>query len=208
MKKFIFITLLIIIIDQCLKIYIKTHFKIGDSFPIIGILEMFFVENPGMAFGIYIVNGYLNQIIITSLRIIICIIFFTWTYKNIKKNKSNYFIISVSMIFAGAISNIIDNIFYGMIFDRGMYYSNYLNKWINYYGISKLTNNSYSFFMRGCVVDMISISLKNIIIPKWVPIIGGKYFDMFKPIFNIADISITFGTLLIIFNKKIFNKKI
>lgn len=202
MKKITLITLLILIIDQSIKFYIKTHFRIGESFPIISIFKILFVENPGMAFGIYIGHGYLYKIILTNLRLFICIFIFIWIYKNIKNNNSNKFIIPVSMIFAGAIGNIIDSMFYGMIFDKGMYYSNILNKWINYYGISKLSSNGYSFFMGGCVVDMICI--KNIIIPKFIPIIGDNSFELFNHIFNIADISISFGIvmLIIFFNKK------
>lgn len=205
MKKVTLITLLILIIDQSLKIYIKTHFKIGDTFPIIGIFKILFVENPGMAFGIYIGNGFLYKIILTNLRLFICIYIFIWIYKNIKKNKSKYLIISLSMILAGATSNIIDNMFYGIIFDKGMYYSNYFNEWRNYYGISSFSSKGYSFFMGGCVVDMISI--KKILIPTYIPIFGGKFLNLFNPIFNIADISISFGIgIIVLFYKKIFTK--
>lgn len=205
MKKFFIITFLVLLIDQSLKIYIKTHFKLGENVYIFGILEFLFIENPGMAYGWSLYSGYLGKIILSIIRLFFSIFILIWTNNHIRKGATNYFIIPISLIFAGAIGNLIDNIFYGLIFDTGTIFSKNLNTWISYPGISKLNiHNGYSFFMGGCVVDM--ISFKGISVPSWIPILGGYNFNGLYPIFNIADTSITIGILLLCyFFKQAFN---
>lgn len=202
MKKFFIISFLILLIDQSLKFYIKTHFKIGESLSIFGFLEFLFVENPGMAYGIKLYSGYQGKIILSLIRFFFSIYILLWTNDHIKKGASYYFLIPISLIFSGAVGNLIDNIFYGLIFDKGTIFSQKLNTWISYPGISKLTfKNGYSFILGGCVVDMISFS--NFHFPKWMPFIGEKNLYIFNSIFNIADTSITLGILLLSF---FFNK--
>lgn len=204
MKKFLIITFLVLLIDQSIKIYIKTHFRIGESLSIFGGLEFLFIENPGMAYGFKLSSGYQGKIILSLIRLFFSVFILIWANNHIRRGASYYFIIPVSLIFAGAVGNLIDNMFYGIIFDTGTVFSNKLNTWINYAGISKFNfkiNHGYSFIMGGCVVDMISFSISYL--PKWIPFLGGKTFDSFTPIFNIADTSITVGILSLCF---VFNK--
>lgn len=207
MKKFIIITLTIIVIDQIIKIYVKTHFNLGSTFLILPYLEFCFVENPGMACGLYLINGYKGKIILSFIRICIIIYIIKFIYKKYKYNIKNNFLIPISLILAGSFSNILDNLFYGLIFDSGMIFSSYFNKWIPYYGISHFNiYKGYSFFMGGAVVDMIALSIKHLYIPEYIPFIGGYNIYNFKSIFNIADISIFVGSILIIFFHKKYNK--
>lgn len=207
MKKILIITSFILLIDQGVKIYIKTHFKIGEIFSIFGFLEFLFIENPGMAYGINLYSGYNGKIILSLIRFFFSLFILIWANKNIVRGASHYFIIPISLIFAGAVGNLLDNLFYGLIFDKGTTFSKQLNTWISYQGISKLNinfNNGYSFFMGGCVVDMISFS--TIYCPKWIPFLGGENLNFLNPIFNIADISIVTGIILLSFSfKKAFN---
>lgn len=206
MKKFLIITFFVLLIDQIFKVYIKTHFRIGESLSIFGFLEFLFIENPGMAYGLNLYSGYQGKIILSLIRLFFSILILLWSNNNIRRGASYYFIIPISLIFAGAVGNLIDNIFYGLIFDTGTIFSKELNTWISYQGISKLTlfNKGYSFILGGCVVDMISFA--NFYLPKWIPFIGGKNLDFFNPIFNIADTSITIGILLLsLLFKKAFN---
>lgn len=218
MRKIISVTLLILLIDQWSKFYIKTQFHLGDSVPVLGLdwFRLTFVENPGMAYGIQF-GGLLGKYFLVMMRVFLIggmiFLFRKW----LKENASNYLIIPMAMIFAGAIGNLIDGIFYGMIFDSGTIYdetilnpnTGKLGEWIGYDGVSKITTfgNGYSHFMKGCVVDMLHFPLINWEIPENIPIIGGKHIEFFKYIFNVADSAITVGgVLLFIFRKKAFPK--
>lgn len=205
-KKFIFITIIILLLDQISKIYIKTHFKLGDKYYISKYIELFFLENPGIAYGFDIGIGHLGKILLSLIRLLLIIYIIFIIKKNIKNINYDYFIFSISLIFAGAIGNLIDSIFYGIIFDTGTVYNNSINKWIGYNNISNISiiNNCYSNLMEGCVVDFLSFPfMDKYILPKWIPYIGNFHLEYFKPIFNISDISIFLGTFLFIFNKKI-----
>jgi signal peptidase II len=127
--------------------------------------------------------------------------------KWLQKGESNYLLIPMAMIFAGAIGNLIDGMFYGLIFDSGTVYDEGINRWIDYDGVSKLTSfgHGYSTFMKGCVVDMLHFPLVDWNVPSSWPLIGGKHIEFFKYIFNVADSAITVGAaLLLIFRKKAF----
>ena len=127
--------------------------------------------------------------------------------KWISQGASNYLLLPAAMIFAGAIGNIFDGMFYGMIFDSGMTYDESINRWIDYGGISKITafGDGYSHFMKGCVVDMLHFPLVDWNVPESWPLIGGQHIEFFKYIFNVADSAITVGAaLLLIFRKKAF----
>lgn len=218
MKKIILLTLLILLIDQGSKFYIKTNFHLGDSVPILGLdwFRLTFVENPGMAYGLQF-GGIIGKYSLVIMRILLIggmvYLFRKW----LKQGVSNYLLIPMTMIFAGAIGNLIDGIFYGMIFDSGTIYdetilntnTGQLGQWIGYDGISKIVpfGEGYSHLMKGCVVDMLHFPLINWQVPESFPIIGGKHIEFFKYIFNIADSAITIGgTLLFIFQKKAFPK--
>lgn len=205
MKKIVFITLIILLIDQCSKIYIKTHFHLGESVPIFRLdwARLTFVENPGMAYGFQF-GGILGKYILIFTRILLIggmiYLFRRW----IQEKASDFLIIPMTMIFAGAIGNLIDGIFYGVLFDSGSTFIYEVNKWVGYDGISNFaTGEGYSGFMKGCVVDMLHFPLVDFNIPENIPIIGGQHIEFFRYIFNIADTSITIGGLLLfIFRKK------
>lgn len=207
MKKIALITFLILLIDQASKFYIKTHFQLGESVAIFPGFRLTFVENPGMAYGFHF-GGLLGKYFLVLVRIVLIggmvYIFRKW----IKEGRTtNYLLIPMAMIFAGAIGNLIDGMFYGMIFDSGTVFDEEIGRWIEYGGVSKTAalGHGYSSFMKGCVVDMLHFPLVDWNVPENFPIIGGKHIEFFKYIFNVADSAITIGaTLLFIFRKKAF----
>lgn len=207
MKKIAFVTLLILLIDQASKIYVKTNFELNESIPVInGFFNKTFVENPGMAYGFHF-GGIIGKYFLVIVRI--CLIggmiylFRKW----LQRGESNYLLIPMAMIFAGAIGNLIDGMFYGMIFDSGTVFDESTGRWIGYGGVSKFVpfGHGYSTFMKGCVVDMLHFPLVDWNVPESWPLIGGKHIEFFKYIFNVADSAITVGAaLLLIFRKKAF----
>jgi len=208
MKKIVAITVLILLIDQFSKIYIKTHFYLGESVNVFGLdwFKLTFVENPGMAYGLHF-GGLWGKYALIILRIALAIGMIFLFKKWLKEGVSNYLLIPMAMIFAGAIGNVIDGIFYGVIFDSGTFYDVASERWIDYGGVSKLTafGHGYSDLMKGCVVDMLHFPLVDTVWPDWVPVLGGNRIEFFKYIFNVADSSITVGALfLYIFRKKAF----
>src|SRR6218665_1484694 len=147
----VIITLLILFIDQASKIYVKTHFYLGESVNVFGLnwFKMTFVENPGMAYGLHF-GGLWGKYALILLRIVLAIGMIILFKKWLKEGASNYLILPMAMIFAGAIGNVFDGVFYGIIFDSGTFYDVAAERWIDYGGISKLTQigNGYSDLMK------------------------------------------------------------
>lgn len=207
MKKIAIITFLVLLIDQISKIYIKTHFELGESVSVWGLdwFRLTFVENPGMAYGVQF-GGIFGKYLLILTRIFLVGAMVVYFQKWLRQGASNYLIIPMSLIFAGAIGNLIDGLFYGMMFDSGSTYIDDINVWVGYEGISEVNfPEGYSGFMRGCVVDMLHFPLIDFTMPEGVPFLGGQRIEFFRYVFNVADSAISIGgALLFIFRKRAF----
>jgi len=199
LKRSVFIIFFVLLIDQILKIYIKTHFTLGEEVFILGrFFRLYFVENNGMAFGLEF-GGSIGKFILSIVRILVIAIIGMVLFSYIKKNENKILIYAMSFVFAGALGNIIDSAFYGLIFSE----SHFLHTASIF-----PESGGYAGFLQGKVVDMIYVPLIETTLPQWMPFVGGNEFVFFRPIFNIADSSITIGVLIIvIFYHKIFPKK-
>ena len=196
-KKSVLIILLIILLDQTLKIWIKTHMVLGQEYHILGNwFIIHFIENNGMAFGMEIA-GKFGKIILSLFRIGAVAGIGWYLIYLIKQKAPTGLIITISIIMAGAVGNIIDSAFYGMIFSN------------SYYHVAGMfpAEGGYSSFLHGRVVDMFYFPIIKGTFPEWIPFRGGDSFIFFRPVFNIADSSITVGvTLILIFHKRFFKK--
>ncbi len=197
LKKSVFIIILVLLVDQISKVYVKTHFVLGDSIKVFEWFQILFVENEGMAWGAKIPGEY-GKLILTLFRLMAIVGIGYWLWDSIKKKSSSILIVAIALIFAGAFGNIIDSVFYGLIFDD------------SYRQVSSIfpPDGGYGSLFHGKVVDMLYFPLWEGYLPEWLPFWGGKYFTFFDPVFNIADMSISTGVgMLIVFNKKAFPKK-
>lgn len=185
-----------------MKFYIKLNYFAGEEHLVLGLkwFRLHFVENEGMAWGWKFGGGF-GKIALTLFRLV-AVIWGSFLLRDfIRKKYHKGFIICASLIYAGALGNLIDSMFYGMIFD----YSNPL-----FQNVAKLfpAHGGYDSFLHGRVVDMLYFPLiTNAHFPAWVPIWGGDDFEFFRPVFNIADASISCGVIVIlIFQNKFFAK--
>ena len=194
----------ILILDQISKIYIKLNFPLtlyGQAALLDwGWFKILFVENKGMAWGAKIndfipfISDRTGKLLLTSFRVLAVPVIFYWLYDSIKKRESKLLTISISLILAGAIGNLIDSIFYGYLFTES-----YLNV------ATFSPGNGYEKLFFGNVVDMLQFPLFEWYWPEWIPFIGGNYFTFFDPVFNLADTSISTGIgIMIVFYKKVF----
>ena len=207
LRNVVFIILLIIIADQALKIWIKTTYPTGHVADVIGSkFQLYFVENSGMAWG-WKFGNEIGKIVLTLFRLG-AVIFGTWYLGRIvKANYHKGFIICAALIYAGALGNLLDSMFYGMIFNKGMHYDPAIKDFIGYSGVASFSFPGYSSFLHGSVVDMLYFPLVRSTFPQWFPVIGGKEFEFFSPIFNIADASISVGVItLLLFQKRFFKR--
>ncbi|WP_185855404.1 lipoprotein signal peptidase [Blattabacterium cuenoti] len=214
MKKTFLIVFSILFIDHFLKFYVKTHFSLGTSIQIFPFFWIYFVENPGMAYGLSIYNGHTGKILLSVIRFLLIIFIFFIHYRCIKQKLTNFLIIPSSLVLSGAIGNFLDCILYGLIFDKGTIFNDKYQKWIPYSGISKIsffTHNykGYAPIMEGCVVDMFYFPIFNKNIPKYFPFFGEYCLKFFQSVFNLSDIVIFFGIFsFFIFKNKIKNIKV
>jgi signal peptidase II len=201
--------LAIILVDQASKVYIKTNFYLGEEVPVFGNwFKLHFIENEGMAWGWKLgESGSWGKIALTLFRLIAVFFGVYYIGKIIREKMHKGFIICVALIFAGAVGNLIDSLFYGLIFEE----SNYATQ-----NLAKLfpEGGGYAGFLHGKVVDMLYFPIIQGTYPSWFPFWAGEPFLFFSPVFNIADSSITIGLIaILVFQKRFFpesaeNKKL
>ena len=194
----ILVIVLVLIADQILKIWIKTSFYMGEERSVIGNwFLLHFVENKGMAFG-FEFAGRFGKVILTLFRIIAATAIYLYLVKLIRKGIPTGLVISISLIIAGAIGNVIDSVFYGLIFTD------------SFGRVAQMFphGGGYTTFLHGSVVDMLYFPVLKGTWPSWSPINAGEPFLFFRPVFNIADSSITIGiSLILLFFRKYFNEE-
>ena len=201
-KQTLLLIAIILFFDQASKIYIKTHFKLGDVFVVFDWFRVFFIENEGMAWGAKLsdVSSYITdsaaKLFLSLFRVFaVCGIGY-WLHQSFKKSASKILIGALVLVFSGALGNIFDSVFYGILFDGSVGQTATL-----------FPSQGYSNVFHGNVVDMLYFPLFKGYFPEWLPYIGGRYFSFFDPVFNIADMAISTGVgLLLVFNKKVFPK--
>jgi signal peptidase II len=201
-KQVIFLILAVIFADQVLKFYIKLNYFAGEEHNMIGNWFRFhFVENEGMAWG-WKFGGDFGKIALTLFRLV-AVIWGSFLLRDfIRKKYHKGFIICASLIYAGALGNLIDSLFYGLIFD----FSNPFTQ-----NVAQLlpTTGGYAGFLHGKVVDMLYFPIiTNAHYPTWMPFVGGDEFEFFRPVFNIADAAISTGVISILVFQNTFFKNI
>jgi signal peptidase II len=191
----------VLILDQIIKILVKTHMSIGETIPVLGNwFLLHFVENKGMAFGVSW-GGVAGKIALTVFRMIAVGALSYFIHLMIKKKMPVGFILALGLITAGAAGNIIDSAFYGLIFNE----STYANSMIPGSGVAEFLpkEGGYAPFLQGAVVDMLYFPIINTTWPHWFPFWGGQTLTFFRPIFNLADSAITCGVFyILLFHRK------
>ncbi|MEC3966631.1 lipoprotein signal peptidase [Flagellimonas halotolerans] len=202
LKKSLIIIILILLVDQISKIYIKTSFILGEAHEVFSWFKILFIENEGAAWGTKLsdllpISEPVGKLVLTIFRIFAVFGIGYWLWDIIRKQSPKTLILAVSLIFAGAVGNIIDSVFYGLIFDH------------SHGQVATLfAEEPYGSLFHGKVVDMLYFPLVDTTWPDWVPSWGGQRFRFFEPVFNIADTAISTGVgILIVFNKKAFPKE-
>jgi signal peptidase II len=189
--------LVVIILDQWLKIWVKTNMEYGSEFKILGLqwARIHFVENEGMAFGISL-GGNMGKLFLSVFRIL-AVGFLIYILIRLIRSRENWgLLVCFSLILAGAVGNILDSAFYGLMFTESYYQG----------GIAEYApHKGYAPFLFGRVVDMLYFPMIDTRWPSWMPLVGGDPFQFFRPVFNVADAAISTGVIsLIVFFRSFF----
>ena len=196
MKKSIWIVLTTLVLDQALKIWVKTHMYLGQEYQIFDWFYIHFTENNGMAFGMEF-GGDWGKLGLSLFRIVFVVFMASFLLKLIRKNADKVLIVSLSLVLAGAIGNIIDGTLYGILFSE------------SYRQLATFLPEAggYAPLFFGKVVDMFYFPIYKGYLPEWIPFWGGDYFVFFRPVFNIADSAISIGVaIMVIFQKKVMKE--
>jgi signal peptidase II len=198
LRSVVLIILAVIITDQVLKIWVKTSFPFGHIADIGGLpwAKLYFIENEGMAWG-WKFGGEWGKALLTLFRLA-AVIFGTWYLGRIvRQNYSRGFIVCASLIYAGALGNLVDSMFYGLIFSSSDYHT----------VATAFPPKGYAGFLHGHVVDMLYFPMVRSTYPTWMPFVGGRDFEFFSPIFNVADAAISVGVItLLIFQRRFLHR--
>jgi len=203
LKKSLLLVGLVLLADQISKIYIKTHFELGESVEVFSWFKILFIENEGAAWGTKLsdllpVSERAGKLILTVFRLFAIAGIGYWLWDILRKKANTILIVAVSLIFAGAVGNIIDSVFYGQLFNH------------SFGQVATLgSEDQYAGLFYGKVVDMLYFPMIDTLWPDWVPYLGGKAFRFFEPVFNVADTAISTGVgILLVFNKRAFEKRV
>lgn len=202
LKKASIFIFLVLLADQISKFYVKTHFQLNEDVEVFSWFKIYFVENDGMAWGTRLsdilpfISHETAKLSLTLFRIIAVVGIGYWLYTATKNKNSKSLTFTLSLVFAGALGNILDSVFYGVFFDSSLGQVS-----------TFLPEQGYAPLLHGKVVDMLYFPLWKGYFPEWLPFWGGQYFTFFEPVFNIADVSISLGFfMMIVFNKRVFSR--
>ncbi len=198
----VLIAVVLLVIDQAIKFYVKLHYSYGQGFEMFGSsrwAQILFIENNGMAFGMQL-GGIAGKIILSSLRVVLIGILIWYINRIVNRGKAPWgVVIGFTLVLVGAVGNMIDSAFYGLIFSESTYGT-----------VATMVpfGEGYAPFLQGKVVDMFYFPMVHWTWPEWMPWVGGEQFEFFRPIFNFADSCITCGVIyMILFQRKYFARK-